>query len=105
MTKRGQAFGHNRERQVKKRLEAKGWFVIRAPASLGLADLVALKDKLRPMMIEVKGTAAGPFTAFGPADRAALLGAAAKAGADPVLAWWPAHGELLWIPSAGWPGA
>ena len=117
MPKRGTAFGHNRERKVKALLEAEGWFVIRAPGSLGLADLVAIRRGAlgttnegapvgpgsRVRMIEVKGTAAGPFHSFPPADRAALSKAAELAGASAELAYWPAHKELRWIPEADWP--
>lgn len=103
MTKRGQAFGHNRERQIKALLEGEGWFVIRAPGSLGFADLVALKRGQTPRMIEVKGTAAGPFSGFGPSDRSSLSKAAKKAGAAAELAYWPARKSLKWIAEADWP--
>ena len=96
-------FGHHRERQLKKRIEADGWFVIRAPASLGVADLVALKLGHQPRMIEVKATARGPFAGFPPADRAELLDAAAKAGAVPWLVWWKKHGKPVWLASDDWP--
>ena len=103
MAKRAQDFGHRRERQVKALLEEEGWFVIRAPGSLGTCDLAALKLRSTPMLIEVKATAAGPFHSFGPADRKALLEAAEKAGGEAVLAWWPANKELRWIPVSEWP--
>src|SRR5262249_5999379 len=35
--------GHNRERQVRKLLEERGWWVARAAGSLGDADLVAMR--------------------------------------------------------------
>lgn len=95
--------GTNRERQVKADLEGKGWFVIRAAASLGFADLVALKAGMLPLMCEVKATSRGPFHGFGPDDRAALIEAAEKAGATPVLAWWPKRGHLKWIYVEDWP--
>lgn len=96
--------GHDRERAVRRILEAEGWLVVRAPGSLGVADLVALKAGERPRLIESKSTLT-PFAHFLPRDRAALLAAAEKAGADPVLAWWPKRGELRWIWPDEWPGA
>lgn len=95
------SFGHNRERMVKAVLQSQDWWVARAAGSLGDADLVALRDGDRPRLVEVKGTAAGPYHSFGPSDRAALLMAARLAGADAVLAWWPPRGKLVWL----WPGA
>lgn len=103
MAKRSPGFGHARERAVRKLLEADGWFVIRAPGSLGFADLVALKARHFPRLIEVKGTAAGPYAGFSPSDREALKAAAKQAGAIPELAWWPANKELRWIAESEWP--
>lgn len=97
------SFGHDRERQVKAKLEAKGYFVVRAAASLGYADLVALKDGEPPQMIEVKATAQGPWEGFRRPERRALKNAAKKAGAVPVLAWWPKRGTLVYIYADAWP--
>lgn len=106
-------FGHQRERQVKKLLEEEGWFVIRAPASLGVADLVAIRNQahyprllLRPEVrfIECKANEkGGPYMNFRPEDRQALLDAAEKAGARAELAFWPKRGNLTWIGSEAWP--
>lgn len=95
--------GHSRERQVRKHLEDEGWFVVRAAGSLGEVDLVALKDGEDPQLVEVKATAGGPYAHFGPSDRSELLDAAAKAGADAMLCWWPANRKPLWIHSSAWP--
>jgi Holliday junction resolvase len=95
--------GHDRERAVKKLLEMEGWFVIRAAASLGFADLVALRDGDRPQMIEVKSTTAGPYHSFGPADRRALIEAADRAGAIPLLCWWPPRRDPKWLTAMSWP--
>ena len=97
------SLGHNRERQLRKLLEDAGWFVIRAPGSLGVADLCALKAGEQPRLIESKAVKAGPYANFGPADRQALLDAAEKAGARAELAWWPSRGSLVWIGSEAWP--
>lgn len=97
------SLGHDRERQLRKLLEADGWFVIRAPGSLGVADLCALKAGETPRLIESKATKAGPYSGFVPADRQALLDAAEKAGARAELAWWPSRGSLVWIGSEAWP--
>lgn len=101
----GQRRGHQRERDVRHRLEDEDWWVSRAAGSIGDADLVALRAGRRPMLLEVKSTAAGPYSHFGPADRARLLFAAELAGADAVLAWWPPRGQLRFIPSSEWPTA
>lgn len=111
--------GHARERQVKRLLEADGWWVARAAGSLGDADLVALRhqsvwmhdDDMKrvpvPMaearLIEVKSTAGGPYERFGPSERRRLLEAAERAGASAWLAYWPSRGALVWIPASEWP--
>lgn len=95
--------GINRERQVRRVLEAQDWWVTRAAGSLGDADLVALKDGKQPRLIEVKSTAGGPYEHFRPGDRAALVFAARVAGGVAELAWWPPRGQLRWIPEGEWP--
>lgn len=95
--------GHARERALVHLLRDEGWFAMRAPASLGVADVVALKEGQRARLIEVKSTAAGPFHSFGPADRAALSLAAEIAGANAYLVWWPPRGERKWIAEWDWP--
>lgn len=95
--------GHQRERAVKDWHAERDWLAFRAPASLGVADVVALRDGSRSRLIEVKSTAQGPYERFGPADREKLRQAAKLAGADAFLAWWPPRGELRMIPAAEWP--
>lgn len=95
--------GTQRERAVRDYLLDRDWIAFRAPASLGVADVVALRDGSRPRMIEVKSTAGGPYERFQPADRERLSAAARLAGADALLAWWPPRGELHWIAEAEWP--
>lgn len=74
----------------------------RAPASLGVADVVALKKGHTPHMIESKSTLT-PYSHFLPADRQRLSVAAAAAGAEAWLVWWPKHGKLKAIPESEWP--
>jgi Holliday junction resolvase len=113
--------GHDRERAVGDLLEDWGWVVVRAAGSFGVADLVACVDgfahhPLWPadsphhydrltMFVEVKSTAGGPYERFGPVERLRLFQAAAKAGAEPLLAWWPpGRGRRCeWIGSHEWP--
>lgn len=95
--------GIQRERQVKAVLEAEGWWTMRAAASLGSVDVVALKAGHSPRFIEVKSTAQGPWERFGPRDRADLLTAAGQAGAVPELAYWPPRGKLEFIDTDRWP--
>lgn len=95
--------GHDRERQVKALLEAEGWIVVRAAGSLGDIDLVALKDEHRPMLVEVKSTAGGPYERFGPVARNELAAAAVLAGANAVLCWWPPRKSARWIWQRDWP--
>lgn len=95
--------GIQRERAVKAWLQERDWVVIRAAGSLGGIDLVALKPGRRPLFVEVKSTASGPFDHFRPGERTRLLMAADMAGADPVLAWWPPRGKLRWFEPSEWP--
>lgn len=96
--------GHDRERRVRDLLAKEDWLAFRAPASLGCADVIALRDGSRPRLIEVKSTAQGPYEHFGPAARVRLSLAARLAGASAELAWWPPRGRLHWIPESEWPG-
>ena len=96
--------GHARERQVRKVLEQRGWWVSRAAGSLGDADIIALKAGERPRLCEIKANKdGGPFKNFQPADRSELLRASEKAGADALLVYWPAHKPMRLIPSKDWP--
>jgi Holliday junction resolvase len=100
---RGKRAGTQRELAVRNHLRDRDWLAFRAPASLGVADVVAMKAGHRPQLIEVKSTANGPYEHFGPGDRQRLRFAAEIAGADAVLAWWPPRGTLRLIPSVEWP--
>lgn len=95
--------GTQRERAVRDKLAAEDWLAFRAPASLGVADVIALREGSRPRLIEVKSTAQGPYEHFGPAARARLRFAARLAGAEAFLAWWPSRGPLRWIGESEWP--
>lgn len=96
------ARGTDREHAVRKLLIAEGWLAFRAPASLGVADVIALKAGETPLLIEVKSTSGGPYERFQPADRLRLSEAAAQAGADAVLVWWPLRSKPQWIYERDW---
>src|SRR5579884_1305539 len=95
--------GYQRERAVRDALAKQDWICFRAPASLGCADVVALREGSRPRFVEVKSTAAGPYHSFGPAARRRLSVTARLAGAEALLAWWPPRGKLRWISEDEWP--
>ncbi len=105
--------GIDRERAVRKLLEADGWLAFRAPASLGCADVIAMRRHAladqegaqvsEVRLVECKSTARGPYEHFGPTARQRLRDAAELAGADAYLAHWPSRGRLVWYHESGWP--
>lgn len=103
--------GIQRERAVRAWYADRDYVAFRAPASLGCADVIAIKAAFADPscrvsnveLVEVKSTAAGPYHGFGPAARARLSDAAQMAGARAVLAWWPPRGKLQFIYEASWP--
>lgn len=97
------AAGTRREHKVRDLLIEDGWVVIRAPASIGAADLVALKAGHRPRFIQVKATAGGPYKTFGPAERQELSMVARQAGGMAQLCHWPPRGACRWIGEGLWP--
>lgn len=76
---------------------------MRAPASLGEVDVIALKDGERTRFEELKSTSGGPYEHFGPKDRADLSAIARAAGADAYLVWWPPRAKPRVIPESEWP--
>lgn len=93
------------EREAKRELEAAGWWAMRSPASKGAVDLVALRRAGRvhvyegqavAWFVQVKTTSKSMLNDFGPADRAALVAEAERAGALPVLAWRRPRGRWQW---------
>lgn len=96
--------GTNRELLVVRQYRRDGWVAFRAPASLGVADVIALKDGERPQLVEVKSDRKNPYAHFGPDKRLALSHAARRAGAEAWLAWWPGdRGGCRWIAERDWP--
>jgi Holliday junction resolvase len=47
--------GYRVERNIRKKLEAKNWKVVRAGASLGQADLICIKNK-KCILLQIKST-------------------------------------------------
>lgn len=103
MAKADSRRGIQRERDLVNLLRSEDWFAMRSPASLGCADVIALKDGRRPRLIEVKSTSRSAFAGFSPADRADLSFAAKLAGAEAWLCWWPKRSKPIWIPESAWP--
>ena len=99
--------GHQRERDLVRLLRndpAGAWVAIRAPASLGVFDVIAVRDgEIR--LVEVKSTSRSAFAGFPPADRRALLDAAERAGASAWLYWHPPRRAPVWIAAADWPNS
>lgn len=95
--------GHDRERALVNMLRNDDWIAIRAPASLGVADIIALKAGRMPRLIECKSTVQGPYEHFGPVARERLRFAAELAGAEAYLVWWPPLGKPRWIAASEWP--
>lgn len=95
--------GISRERDVVKLLAKDGWFAMRSPASLGAADVIALKAGERPRFIEVKANHGPPYMNFRRPAREILRLLAEQAGADAYLCHWPAHLPPKWIPADHWP--
>lgn len=83
-------------------LKEDGWVAMRAPASLGVFDVIAVKAG-RIRMIEVKSTTRSAFSGFSPADRRALLEAARTAGGEAELCWWPKYRKPTFLTPDEWP--
>jgi len=94
--------GAEKERRLMARLESAGWICYRAAGSHGNADLVALRRSFAPMLIQVKGTTAGPFAGFGPEERHDLMVEARIAGAVAVLAHWAPSKPIAWYCGPAW---
>jgi Holliday junction resolvase len=69
------------ERQTRDALAGCGWYVVRSAGSLGVADLVALRQGRRPLLVSCKLSGR-----IDPTERADLVAAALMAGARPMVA-------------------
>lgn len=94
--------GYQRERDLVRILRDEGFVALRAPASQGVFDVIAVKAG-RIRLIEVKSTTRSAFSGWPPADRAALLQEAEIAGAEPELCWWPKHRKPQFLKPNEWP--
>lgn len=104
--------GAARERQLAKQLEAEGYVVTRSAGSRSPHDLCVVGPANRDapsisavQLIQVKTDARGPWGNMGPLDRSLLLETARRAGAVPVVVWWPAGDKQHWIYAHEFPGA
>ena len=98
---RGVRAGNTLELRAAHRLEADGWTVGSRRKIAGPGDLLAVRGVIvdaetedmpgltEARLIEVKGTAGGPWERYGPHDRAALLALAFAIGSSAELWWWP----------------
>jgi Holliday junction resolvase len=95
--------GRSRELRVVELLRDAGHVTYRL--AHGCADVIALGGGLeRPLLVQVKSTAGGPYERFEPQTRRTLALEAARADADAVLCWWPpGRGVPIWIDSTDWP--
>lgn len=97
----GEHRGRDRELRVADLLRGLGYIAYRL--AWGQADVIGLRAGARPLLVQVKSTAGGPFERFGPAARKELLAEAFTAGADCTLAWWPKGAQLEWVEPEDWP--
>ncbi len=96
--------GSGRELRTAHILESEGWTVGSRRHTAGAGDLLACKAGEANRLLEVKGTAAGPYTHFGPTARAAMLAEAERMGGVAELAWWPRRARTHEIiGAADWP--
>lgn len=96
------AKGAVKERLLMTRLEAAGWICYRSAGSHGNADLIALREGCRPLLIQVKADASGAFGHFGPEARYDLYAEAKNAGALALLAWCKPRGPVEWFLAPLW---
>lgn len=94
------ARGAERERELAKRWRQDGWFVTRSAGSHSPADLVCLKRGERPALLQLKtGQRRWPSKD----ERVALLLAAERADADPVIVFWQPRKEPELVRPEDWP--
>lgn len=106
MPNRNKQRGTQRELDVKRVYEKRGYTVIRSAGSMGAADLVAGKaGGYQTQLIEVKSGARGPWTGgFNAEARAEFAARAKKAGWLPVVVWWPYDRQgPRFLPEEAWP--
>ncbi len=105
--------GSPRENAVAQVLRDFDYLVASRRHEPGAGDLLAAAPAARYwtmphwlLLIEVKGTRDVPWAdtkGFGPERRRELLETARKWNVEPMLAWWPPHLGLIWLPASDWP--
>lgn len=76
---------------------------MRSPASLGAADVIALRAGDLPRLIQVKANIGSAFMNFRPEERAELRRIAEVAGGIAELWHWPPRGVLRVLTPEAWP--
>ena len=78
--------GRRFEYRVRDHLRERGFFVVRAAKSKGVADLIAIRRGDTPLLVQCKGGRRGGSASLPPDEWNALYDAALAAGAIPLLA-------------------
>ena len=96
------AAGTRREHDVRNWLVKDGWVVYRGAASLGAADLIALRAG-QIKLVQVKANKGNAFMNFRKPERQSLAAEAAVAGAEAILVHWPPNGSQTRYSASEWP--
>jgi Holliday junction resolvase len=97
------------EHKYRKLRESEGWTVIRAPGSLGAADLILMRKHQGDLVLtevvcsQVKANVGNAWMNFRPAERNLLHEMAHRIGATAELVHWPPHQPMTIYRPEEWP--